>query len=81
MSTETSYGHRIEINPNYRVLHPVARNITVNNTFFFATIDKVLYYVACREYRGYIIKYFVNCCEKEGIIYRNKSFKNKYKYL
>jgi hypothetical protein len=23
----------------------------------------------CREYRGYIIKYFVNCCEKEGIIY------------
>jgi hypothetical protein len=24
-----------------------------------------------REYRGYIIKYFVNCCEKEGtsIIY------------
>jgi hypothetical protein len=24
---------------------------------------------ACREYRVYIIKYFVNCCEKEGIIY------------
>jgi hypothetical protein len=23
----------------------------------------------CHEYRGYIIKYFVNCCEKEGIIY------------
>jgi hypothetical protein len=23
----------------------------------------------CREYRGYIIKYFVNCCEKEGVIY------------
>jgi hypothetical protein len=23
----------------------------------------------CREYRGYIIKYFVNCCGKEGIIY------------
>jgi hypothetical protein len=22
----------------------------------------------CREYRGYIIKYFVNCCKKEGII-------------
>jgi hypothetical protein len=22
----------------------------------------------CREYNGYIIKYFVNCCEKEGII-------------
>jgi hypothetical protein len=23
----------------------------------------------CREYRSYIIKYFVNCCETEGIIY------------
>jgi hypothetical protein len=23
----------------------------------------------CCEDRGYIIKYFVNCCEKEGIIY------------
>jgi hypothetical protein len=22
----------------------------------------------CREYKGHIIKYFVNCCEKEGII-------------
>jgi hypothetical protein len=22
----------------------------------------------CREYRRYIIKYFVNCCETEGII-------------
>jgi hypothetical protein len=22
----------------------------------------------CRDYRGYIIKYFVNCCGKEGII-------------
>jgi hypothetical protein len=22
----------------------------------------------CREYREYIIKYFVNCCGKEGII-------------
>jgi hypothetical protein len=22
----------------------------------------------CREYRGYIIKYFVNYCETEGII-------------
>jgi hypothetical protein len=21
-----------------------------------------------REYKGHIIKYFVNCCEKEGII-------------
>jgi hypothetical protein len=60
-----------------------------NNTFCFATIDKVFYYVAsvlttifckftwwwpniraetCREYRSYLIKYFVNCCEKEGII-------------
>jgi hypothetical protein len=37
----------------YRVLHPVARNIIK----------------LCREYSGYIIKYFVNCCEKEGIIY------------
>jgi hypothetical protein len=32
---------------NYRVLHPVARNLTVNNnTFCFATIYKVFYYVA-----------------------------------
>jgi hypothetical protein len=23
---------------------------------------------ACREYRSYIIKYFTNCCETEGII-------------
>jgi hypothetical protein len=22
----------------------------------------------CREYKGHIIKYFVNCCGKEGII-------------
>jgi hypothetical protein len=22
----------------------------------------------CREYRSHIIKYFVNCCETEGII-------------
>jgi hypothetical protein len=22
----------------------------------------------CREYRSYLIKYFVNCCETEGII-------------
>jgi hypothetical protein len=45
--------------------------LTVNNTFFFATIDKVFYYVAfvLTTYRSYIIKYFVNCCEKEGIIY------------
>jgi hypothetical protein len=55
--------------------------LTVNNIFRFATIDKVFYYVAsvrttcfgpyetCREYRRYIIKYFVNCCETESIIY------------
>jgi hypothetical protein len=60
--------------------------LPVNNTFCFAIIDKVFYYVAsilttcfgpcirpssveCHEYRSYIIKYFVNCCETEGIIY------------
>jgi hypothetical protein len=54
-----------------------------NNTFCFATIDKVFYCVAsvltrpniraktCREYRSYIIKYFVNCCETEDIIIYN----------
>jgi hypothetical protein len=54
--------------------------LTVNNkTFCFATIDKVFYYVAsniraetCREYRSYIIKYFVNCCETEGFIIYSK---------
>jgi hypothetical protein len=55
--------------------------VTVNNTFCFATIDKVFYYVASvlttcfgpcirpSSIECYIIKYFVNCCETEGIIY------------
>jgi hypothetical protein len=33
-----------------------------NNTFCFATIDKVFYYVAS------VLKYFVNCFKTEGII-------------
>jgi hypothetical protein len=43
----------------FRVLHPVARNIKLET---------------CREYKGHIIKYFVNCCEKEGIIIYSLTF-------
>jgi hypothetical protein len=59
--------------------------LTVNNTFFFrnnwqSIFTKFTWWwpnimaETCREYRGYIIKYFVNCCEKEGIIYSWKIF-------
>jgi hypothetical protein len=39
------FSSESNLNHNFRVLHPVARNI-----------------------RSYLIKYFVNCCETEGII-------------
>jgi hypothetical protein len=40
----------------FRVLHPVARNI------------KLKIIILSFSQQGHIIKYFVNCCEKEGII-------------
>jgi hypothetical protein len=48
--------------PNKVITLTTVKYYTINNnTFFFATIDKVFY-------KGHKIKYFVNCCEKEGII-------------
>jgi hypothetical protein len=37
----------------------------------FILLRVILNYIraeTCHEYKGHIIKYFVNCCEKEGII-------------
>jgi hypothetical protein len=48
------------LNLYYRVLHPVCKF-----TWWWPNIRAE----TCCEYRGYIIKYFVNCCKKEGITY------------
>jgi hypothetical protein len=45
---------------NYRVLHPVS-----------SPDDALIRAETCREYRSYLIKYFINWCETEGITIYN----------
>jgi hypothetical protein len=35
---------------------------------YYKQDDDLIRAETCREYRSYLIKYFVSCCETEGII-------------
>jgi hypothetical protein len=59
-----------------RLLEPVFKLIHLNDEksliIGFCILLRVILTVNCREYRSYLIKYYINCCETEGIIFTDE---------
>jgi hypothetical protein len=46
-------------------------DINIQKYLNYRVYDGLIKAETCREYRSYLIKYFINCCATEGIIIYN----------